>query len=253
MGVILLDNINYLELPIENLKSLGFQFFKDSLSLVHPDLDMHYIIGKKVAMMGSITNGQKFPYPPNPLPVVVTDEKGHCINYYGQGKYKDFDISMFDLLVPVRISFGELIEGRNYVRIFWFYPTDEFVDALPEKIKHQLKLERDAIITNTINTQSSCTYFEVCKSTLFVDDLKVYPNPASQNITVEFSLSESISGRISLVNISGGLVKNIVPESNFNPGLNSFDANLSNVSPGIYLISIITPNGFKTQRIVVTR
>ena len=37
--------------------------------------------------------------------------------------------------------------------------TDEFVDALPENIKHPLKLERDAILTSTIHTQNSIVIF----------------------------------------------------------------------------------------------
>lgn len=250
-----LDNIKFLELSKEKLKDLGFQFFKDSVSLVHPKFNMFYNMGKFGCKMGSQgvgPYGKNAPYPPNPLPVVVTDEKGHVINYYGSGKNRDFDYSMFDLLIPVKISFNELVEGRNYSRIFWFYPTDEFVDALPGEIKQQLKLERDAVIKNTIDTQSSCTYFEVCKSTLKLNDLKVYPNPANQNTTIEFSLYEAISGSIALINISGVQVKKIISDRIFSSGFNSFNANLSDVSPGVYLISIITPNGFKTQRIIIT-
>jgi hypothetical protein len=251
-----LDSINYLELSKETLKNLGFQFFKDSLSLVHPDINMHYIIGKREMMMGSISeNDKKTPYPPNPLPVVVTDEKGHKINYYGHGLYdaKQFNYSMFDLLVPVKISFNDYVSTRHFSRIFWFYPTDDFIEALPDNSKGELKIERDAIISNEMNNWNSCTYFEVCKSTLNLEDFLIYPNPAKYSITIEFDSMDESEGSISLVNISGSQLRTLVPKTSFMSGKNSYQVDLSGITSGIYLVSISTNKGFKTQRLIISQ
>ncbi|MBN1597238.1 MAG: T9SS type A sorting domain-containing protein [Bacteroidales bacterium] len=251
-----LDSINYLTLSKETLIKLGFQFFKDSISLVHPDIDMHYIIGKREMMMGSKSMaGKKAPYPPNPLPVVVTDEKGHRINYYGHGKYdyKETNYSIFDLLVPIKISFNDYISTRNFSRIFWFYPTDDFIEALPDDSKDELRIERDAIISNESNSQNHCTYFEVCKSNLLLDNYKLYPNPANHSVTIEFNLDVEVKGSISIVNITGARLKTLVPNTTFISGRNSYQMDLSGITPGIYLISINTDKGFKTQRLIVSQ
>ena len=127
------------------------------------------------------------------------------------------------------------------------------VKTLPEEIKYNLKSERNDIINETTKSGNTCTYFETCKSTLALDDLKVYPNPANQDVSIEFTLSESTEGIISLVNNSGIQVKTMLPSTSFNSGSNSFKINLSDVSPGIYLVSITTKKGFKTQRLIIFR
>lgn len=248
---VVLDRINSLSVSNESLEKIGFELFEDSISLVHPEFNMHFNMDKWGDHVGVYTRDT--PYPPNPLPVIITDEKGLEQFYFGHGKQNAFDISMFDILVPVKIPLNELISTYDYYLIFWFYPTDEFIDALPEEIKYDLKSERNDILNNSVNSEKSCTYFEVCKSTLTIDDLNVYPNPANSNVTIEFSLPQETSGSISLVNISGVQIKSLVSQRNLNSGLNSYEANLSDVSPGVYLIIIITPDGFKTQRIIVSR
>jgi hypothetical protein len=249
---IVFDKINYLELDTEHLKKIGFQIFKDSISLVHPTKNMFYNSGKWLSHVGT-KNTFEASYPPNPLPVIVTDEKGLKQHYFGHGSENDFIKAMFDILVPIKVSLNKLISTKDYYYIFWFYPTDDFIDSLPEEIKYELKLERNDIINGTNKSEGSCTYFEACKSTLIINDLKVYPNPANQNISIEFSLPQETNGSISLTLISGVQVKSIVSREKFNSGLNSFNANLSDVSSGVYLISIITLNGFKTKRIIISR
>ena len=155
-------------------------------------------------------------------------------------------------LILIKVCLAEIIPPRKETLVFWFYPTDEFIDALPDNIKHDLRSELNAIKKGTANS-TSCTYFEVCKSTLFLEELRVYHNPANHVLTIDFSLLESIEGRISLVNISGVQVKEIVSKSIFNSGFNSFQTDLSDISPSVYLISIISEKGFKTQRVIISR
>jgi len=249
---IVLDKINYLELDTEQLRKIGFQIFKDSISLVHPTKNMFYNSGKWLSHIGT-KNTSEASYPPNPLPVIVTDEKGLKQYYFGHGSENDFTQAMFDILVPIKVPLNKLISTKDYYYIFWFYPTDNFIDSLPEEIKYELKSERNDIINGNIKSEGSCTYFEACKSTLIIGDLRVYPNPANQNITIEFSLPQETNGSISLISISGDQVRSIVYREKFNSGVNSFYANLSGVSSGVYLILINTLDGFKTKRIIISR
>ena len=128
-------------------------------------------------------------------------------SYFGFGIRTEFDRETFNILVPVKIPLNEIISGYEYFLIFWFYPTEEFITSLPEYIRYDLKSEFELIVKGTISTKSTCNYFEVCKSTLQVDNLKVYPNPANLSITIEFKSTEDMIGKISLVNISGKQIK----------------------------------------------
>jgi len=249
-----IDKINYLELSNKVLEKLGFQILKDSISLVHPEFDMFFNAGKRRTSRGTFAATGEIPYPPNPLPVLITDEKGLKQGTYGRGvrRITNYE-AMFDILVPVKIPLNELISTLDYYQIFWFYPTDEFIDALPDEIKYELKKERDNIIEGNTKSTSSCTYFEACKSTLQVNNIKVYPNPVSEFTTIEFSLEESLEGEISIVGISGNNVKTVVPNTTFLDGTNTYSVNVSDINPGIYLILITTDKGFKSQRIIISR
>jgi hypothetical protein len=140
-----------------------------------------------------------------------------------------------------------------FSQVFWIHPNEYLFNCLPDRISEELRLEYNAILKGATSTQSNCNYFEVCQSTLDVDDMKIYPNPANQAINVDFSLPAATVGYISLVNISGAQVKVLVSDTNFQEGANHFTANISDINPGIYLVMIKTENGFKTQRLIVSR
>ena len=137
--------------------------------------------------------------------------------------------------------------------ICWYYPTEDFLNSLPDKIGEELKSEVEIITNNSQSTTKSCTYYEVCKSTLLLDNFKLYPNPANYSVTIEFDVNEEVEGSISIVNIAGARLKTLVPNSTFITGQNTYQLDLSGITPGIYLISINTDKGFKTQRLVVSQ
>lgn len=203
--------------------------------------------------------GKQFPL--NLTPLFITDIYGRettsfseAINYHLKND-KDF-ANNIQTLIPIKIPLKEML-GFEFDRIAWYYPNDEFFDALPTEVSNNWRNEYQAIINlNTTDLKSqygtTCTYFEACKSNLELDDFKVYPNPAKSNISIEFELTESLKGKISLINISGYEVKTII-NTEFVKGNNLFNVDLSDIPPGIYIISIITDKGFKTQRIIVSQ
>lgn len=124
---------------------------------------------------------------------------------------------------------------------------------LPERMSPVIQKEYEAIINDKPSLNSNCTYFESCKATLNIKKLDVYPNPANQTITIEFNTPEKLFGNIALLNINGSVAKELLTKSTFEPGKNSNKFDILGISPGIYLISINTDKGFKTQRLVVSR
>ncbi len=188
------------------------------------------------------------------VPVLITDTLGRKIQYDGNPKNRQIIEKNMNILIPIKIDKDKLLNKKGYkTELWWYYPSDEFIQTLPDRIKNELKPERDAIISNENIEATSCTYFEVCKSTLNLDKLKLYPNPAVSTITLEFDSPENITGSISIVNISGSIVKELLPTASILTGHNSYVFELSDIVTGIYLISIITDKGFKTQRLIVSQ
>lgn len=186
--------------------------------------------------------------------VYVTDSLGRHMQKISILQ-KDIQINPDDFknLIPVMVRQSKLANEFAEDRVFWFTPTEAFFNRLPERIKEDIKAEYNIVSSSEKSSKlSTCTYFESCKSTLPVENLKVYPNPALQKITVEFYLTKTQEGLISLTNIAGIQIKVLKDKTAFNQGFNSFPCDLNGIKPGIYLISIVTKEGFKTERIIVS-
>jgi hypothetical protein len=254
----LTDGIYILKLTKEELQRIGIEFNSECVIIT----DKKKINHIDLCTSGTSITGKTsaFEFPPNPFPLVITDTIGRR-KYIREFPFKQDSVndkkyleSNLNLLIPIKLDVKKLIsESKNkQVLILWYYPTEELIDSLPENIKSVIKSEYESIVKGIESKVTSCTYFEVCKSTLILNDLKVYPNPASLSTTIEFNSPMKIVGEISLVNISGNHIKLLKPKSEFKTGNNSFSINLSGINPGIYIISINTNKGFKTQRLIVS-
>lgn len=161
----------------------------------------------------------------------------------------------FKTLLPVvmkRNTFDNQPKG-NFV--FWFLPTDEFFNRLPKGICNELLNEYNYITAEDKSAlvQPECKYFDECKNTLKVSNFKVYPNPASANATVSFTLPEAINGRITLVDLAGHERQLLKPQTSYAKGQHSINVDLNNVPEGIYLLTLYTNKGVQTQRVIVVR
>jgi hypothetical protein len=252
-GKIVLDAINYLNLAKKELERIYIQFEEESIIFK----SKNEIFTLKIRSNGStyiVGSDEDFAnFPPNPYPIAMTDTLGRRI--FVQETIIDIDSlsDIINILVPVRINLKDLIPPNQDVMICWYYPTDDFLESLPDEIGKGLKSEVEIISEDNISYSKSCNYFEVCKSTLQLDNFKLYPNPANYSVTIEFDLTEEDEGSISIVNIAGARLKTLIPKSLFLSGHNTYQMDLSGITPGIYLISINTDKGFKTQRLIVSQ
>lgn len=189
----------------------------------------------------------------NPIPKLISDTMGITHRTFW-GDSSDLD---YNTLIPVKIdlekyNFEDLIRGRNEY-IFWYEANEDFTSRLSSSLGIEIQNEYEAIKNKSGQIESSCTYFEVCKSTLQLDNFKLYPNPASNLIAIEFDTKENLFGNVTLVNIAGMQLKTLIPNTTFTSGYNSHQMNVSGIVPGIYLISVNTDKGFKTQRLIITQ
>lgn len=72
-------------------------------------------------------------------------------------------------------------------------------------------------------------------------DIKVYPNPVIDNLTIKFNIDENIS-KINLFNTQGQLVKSL--------DTNNLQINVSDLSSGYYFLEVITENNRYVQKFI---
>jgi len=82
------------------------------------------------------------------------------------------------------------------------------------------------------------------------NDIKLYPNPASQQVGIEFYLVEDEKVTISITDLSG---KRIAIYENQHAGSSTYNAELdiSNFPTGLYLVTLTTSNYTQTEKLMV--
>ncbi|MDY6326186.1 MAG: C10 family peptidase [Bacteroidales bacterium] len=82
-----------------------------------------------------------------------------------------------------------------------------------------------------------------------LEDLKIYPNPASDKINVEFFIENDESTSVRLLDMTGKLLRNV--ETTASAGLNSIPVDVTGVASGIYLIEVHNTAGKSVRKVTV--
>lgn len=82
-----------------------------------------------------------------------------------------------------------------------------------------------------------------------LSELKLYPNPASNNVTIQLMSKETSNATLKVTNIMGQVVytENVSVET----GNNQHTINVSSFGAGFYLVNIYTNAGSTTQKLIV--
>jgi serine/threonine-protein kinase len=86
---------------------------------------------------------------------------------------------------------------------------------------------------------------------IFVSDMKLYPIPAKQNLTLELTLQCDGNLRLELINIAG--IKVVGVEGNYNAGLNEITLAVGTLPAGIYVANVYFNGQLKSQKILIER
>ncbi len=247
--------INCIILNKEELEKLGFEFNMDHVSLTcemnHEGLLYFHRPGYLEAI----------PYPKDSMNhknvfhiLYITDIQGFIIrDVYSKTRLQLENEKILNYLIPIYVPFADIISPEYKNQVLWFTPTEDFFDRLPIEMGKSMKTEYSNLDNKDISLAKTCTYFEACKSTLELNNFKLYPNPTNTITNIEFSTINQLRGEIVLTNVSGVTVKTLLNDQIFLAGDNYFELNLSDVKPGIYIVMLITDQGFKTQRIIVNQ
>lgn len=270
-----LDGINFITLGKTDLENLGFRFFTDSIvSPIRKDGNQTIFIRDNSTRHDTVIQTKDGPikfedrgasltrkdyksrieitYQKNPVDIsLITNSIGEVDYIYFATNEMIGDPNM---LIPILLK-QDMFPVLYQDFVFWLTPNDELFNRLPSSMGNQMKDEYNELLSPDPQqqTKTTCTYFEVCKSTWHLDDLRLYPNPANSFLTIDFSSDDETSGTISLMNSAGVQIKQLIPKAEFSAGYNSFSVNLDGIVPGIYLISLTSEKGFITQRLIISR
>jgi len=109
-----------------------------------------------------------------------------------------------------------------------------------------------------IDLASEVQSFTVTDATTAVNDIgfleswTIAPNPVRRNseLFVAFESRENFTGEVQLFNVTGQLVRSVGATA-FGAGANRVSLSTANLSPGIYLLSVVANRRRLTQRVVV--
>ncbi|MBC7381360.1 MAG: T9SS type A sorting domain-containing protein [Bacteroidia bacterium] len=161
--------------------------------------------------------------------------------------------------IPVLVRSGDVNlpddKLKNLYRadiIIWYEPSEQLFNALPPRIADDLRREYQCIFVDKETKAPTCKYFEACKNSPgAISSYTVFPNPAEDELQVEFTLNQPRSINANLYTISGQLVKKIWNNEKEEKGLHTHSAHISELPPGIYLLVIETDKGDRiSQRII---
>jgi hypothetical protein len=112
----------------------------------------------------------------------------------------------------------------------------------------------NSVLTTVVKSKSNIrnnrqNTVAVKNQSLNSNDLKVYPNPATQTITIELSNLQpsTLATTITIENMLGQLLY----QSKHNQNISSI--NISNFQQGVYLLKVFTEKGLMVKSFVVER
>ena len=84
------------------------------------------------------------------------------------------------------------------------------------------------------------------------DNLMIYPNPASSELNIYYTVKERTMVNVQIYDLSGRVVSEI-NNSIQNAGIQMLRFNASSLNEGFYLLEISTPNGKNVQKLTIAR
>ncbi|MES2762386.1 MAG: T9SS type A sorting domain-containing protein [Bacteroidota bacterium] len=86
-----------------------------------------------------------------------------------------------------------------------------------------------------------------------VNSFVLYPNPATLNTNVSFNIVEKNKASIAVYDVLGNLVSTLSQSNEFEKGNNTINLNTSNLSRGIYYISLEINGSKETKKLIINK
>lgn len=166
-------------------------------------------------------------------------------------QYIDFDENIrVNKMLPLAYEVNGNIEY-----IFWFDPTKELIEKLPEEYQDDLVNQ-----FNLINKDDFCetikagedTYFDILRSCDgSLKNLTVYPNPTAGALNISYAIEEERNISISLHDVSGEKIKEFKVSNSELKGNYEELYDISELPAGLYVVSVSNNKGEQViQRVI---
>ncbi len=89
-------------------------------------------------------------------------------------------------------------------------------------------------------------------TTIVQNSFVLYPNPASQNTTISFSIADKNNVSVSVYDVLGNIVSTMSQTNDFEKGNHSINLNTSNLASGIYYVSLTVNGAKEIKKLIIT-
>lgn len=246
----------YVELSTTELERVGFSFSNEAVSY---NLQLGGMLSKMSFNSGVEMSLDEKPTPDSPLKLFfISDQYGNQPVIWHKTEDLDKMKSSYfqkkiDYLVPV------IVQKKDYPMlrsdfIFWFEPTQALFDSLPSNLGKEIEAEYKSITAPAKNRTEApeCQYFSACQQSMY-KDFRITPNPVKALARINFTSDINSKGRIELIDINGKKIKTLVSPIKIEKGMNSYQIDLCDIKPGIYMLLVTTHEGFQVQKVIVSR
>ncbi len=243
----------------------------NNLTVIHPNSSINYANEN----LGSVTNcifnsTQKFiTAPSSQVSLTVTGNMVECNNTNSTLTVER--LANNNLSFPMQVTYslsGDAYTGSDFSRVTYF----EIIPKDATSKQTTLEVIKDNYIENTesfgvtinqsnlfttTSTTSNITVVD-CQSVLSVNEnilkneFKIYPNPATENTTLEYVLSENSNVKISVYDMLGKEIFNVKDE-NQNIGNQKINIDTSKLQLGIYIISLGINDAKISKELIISK
>ncbi|MDR2868632.1 MAG: T9SS type A sorting domain-containing protein, partial [Bacteroidales bacterium] len=151
-------------------------------------------------------------------------------------------------------AFPSVCASGDKFHLTWFAdPTPGLEESFPTYNEYKLyymHVDKDQIgIFNNIRDITTGIWNNYGIPTNSLSSLNVYPNPASDKLNIVIDSKEAGRAIVSMTNLLGQTVYS--KTSNFVNGTNVVNIDVSNMTPGFYVVNVNTNSGKISQKVIV--
>ncbi len=155
-------------------------------------------------------------------------------------------------MIAIDVPFKD--DPKHEGLVFWFLPSKELIEALPERyrvgLSKELELKNNGVTCGQHFEEA--TYMDswrACSGA--IENLRVFPNPVVKIVNVKFDLKEAREMKFAIHSLNGNKLTDLPLLQKFEKGTNTVTLDLSMLTSGMYLLVASSPEGETTvQRII---
>ncbi len=169
-----------------------------------------------------------------------------------QKKYKNY--VLINKFVAIVVPFKNSKENDGL--IFWYYPSQTLINALPERFRESLSNEfklfekEEAICGAKINSDK--LYLDVWRACNgAIENLRIFPNPIQNEMHVKYELKDDRVIQYELYDIDGNKIEDLFPSKKINSGSQTALFDFQYLKAGMYLFVVRSNIGeYAVQRFI---